>query len=271
MLATRKPIVKTTIGFLGKEGNVVDLKRFRSYYTKVRELVYVQCKDRYVAVRFESGLQRHFGVREHLYVRSGDYILVTKPNGVDPTGLQYWINAGVLEFIPEVSRIYDLERTDTAIIDLDPKDDSFGFDQVKEAVVLVMDRVRISKIGGILKDTYRLRYSGNRSIHLYLDLTQMVSLFALRKELQLVLGQMSGWLSCKNLEGRKDYIYIDIGAMAVHRCVRSLWSLHHKTGKACVPVVDLKSFDPGSATIDAVLDGRFGATDIIQRWGDFGK
>jgi hypothetical protein len=185
----------------------------------------------------------------------------------NPVDFSYFVNKGMMEVIPEVSTVNDLERTDTLIIDLDPKDPAlFGLDHLKWATEVV--RAATTVKGGPLDVAFKildhkLRYSGSRSFHIYIRLNKLYPMEDIRAVLKQNLDpvcQLYPVLSYQNSRGgdkvgppRKDFILIDIGALSRHRCVRSLWSLHHKTGRVCIPVTDVRGFQIPEAEIVNVV------------------
>lgn len=184
----------------------------------------------------------------------------------NPTDLAYFLSQGVIEFIPEVSTIFDLNRTDTIIIDLDPKDpNKHSFEDTRQATKVVYASL-LTK-GSPLREalsvvSVKLRFSGNRSFHIYIRLDRPHRFEEIRDPVKASLDTVTKMyprdLSYRNLRsadgsGRDDYILIDIGALSRHRCVRSLWSVHHKTKLVCVPVDDLDTFDRECSTMEAVL------------------
>lgn len=254
----------------------LERSELRKFYSVpwIREAIFRQCADRYVCMRFWNGLQRHYGPEERQYnprLRGSAYISFDSLDAVGPHGLQYWINKGVQEFIPEVSTRNDLDRSEYFVIDLDPKGEKLGIPEVRVATVQVLcSMLRSSFAQQNFRNHYWVRYSGNRSFHLYFWLKRRQDMVKIREAVKVVVGAMNNpGLSYQNLRGKTDYILVDIGAIARHRCVRSLWSVHHKTGRVCVPLLykDIPRFDPNSATVDNVLAGKFGQTDIESRWG----
>lgn len=234
--------------------------------------------NRYINIRFSFGMRRHYNSSElkliseqRLKLRGTDenpfFEIHSVGHRKDPTSLTYFIEQGAIEFIPEVSEIFDLDRTDTIIIDLDPKNPEFDFDALRYAsydVLTCLLGTNCAEGPNLSEDVvikrYKLRFSGNRSFHLYLKLNGLHTFPVIRELVKTRLDTLTGSrtdLSYKNVRDRKDYILVDIGAIARHRCVRSLWSVHAKTGMVCVPVSDLFSFDRESATIDNVLSGGY--------------
>lgn len=185
----------------------------------------------------------------------------------NPLDLAYFVKAGVREFIPEVSTVYDLNRTDTIIIDLDPKDPAqFSFEDTRGATQVVAAALLTE--GCALRQTYKVvahkfRFSGNRSFHLYIRLDGPKRFEevreAVKQSLDVAVKLYPSQLSYKNLRapdgsGRKDYMLVDIGALSRHRCVRSLWSIHHKSQMVCVPVENLATFSRDCASMEAVVE-----------------
>jgi DNA primase catalytic subunit len=102
---------------------------------------------------------------------------------------------------------------------------------------------------------WKFRFSGNRSYHLYIKFWWLHELKQVREIVKSALDVVCGMYSqltysASDAEGK---IYIDIGAIAKHRCVRSLWSLHNKTGRVCIPVSNLKTFKREDAELDKVI------------------
>ena len=244
----------------------------------IAEALLKQCYRRFVTLRFDYGLARHYNDSELRMLRQKRatmwrvmeektfYEIHTFTGDKNnPTDLSYFIKAGVKEFIPEVSTVFDLDRTDTVIIDLDPKDPNrFSFEDTRQATDMVL-RALVSPgmpfVSEFKVEAVKLRFSGNRSFHIYVRVDRPHRFPELReavkKSIDLVTAH-NPLFTYKNLRGpdghgRKDYLLIDIGALSRHRCVRSLWSLHHKTGLVCVPVPNLHTFDRESATPEKVL------------------
>jgi len=241
----------------------------------VRSAILDQCRGRYVCLRFPDRLQRHPGRGEREVTPDmwySDFIELMADEGNSPRSVQYWINRGVQEFIPEVTTKWDLDRSDFFVIDLDPKSPDFNFRQLKIATVVVQRAVVANdNLRVLLLPHFNLRFSGNRSFHLYFRLKSPLDLVWIREQVKFALDAVTsktGVLSYRNIKDRNDYILVDVGAIARHRCVRSLWSVHHKTNRVCVPLAmeDLMKFDPTTATMEAVLDGDFGQRDINSCW-----
>jgi hypothetical protein len=241
----------------------------------IRSAILNQCQDRYVCLRFPDRMQRHPGRDEREVspgTRYSDFIELVTDAGNNPRSVQYWINRGVQEFIPEVTTKWDMDRSDFFAIDLDPKNPDFNFHQLKVATVVVQRSVVANdNIRSFLLPHFNLRFSGNRSFHLYFRLRIPRDLVWIREQVKLALDAVTsrtGVLSYRNVKDRDDYILVDIGAIARHRCVRSLWSVHHKTNRVCVPLAmeELMDFNPATATMEAVLEGQFGQRDIDSCW-----
>lgn len=255
------------------------MDRFDFYRTPwVTAELLKQCYRRYVTLRFDFGLARHYRDFELDLIRRARMDLwralenphyeIHQAHGNEnlPIDLSYFLKRGVIEFIPEVSTVFDLNRTDTVIIDLDPKDPKqFSFDEIKGATAATIEAVLHSNsaftrnVGHV---AHKLRFSGNRSFHIYVKLPKPLKFEEIRPHLKssldVLVKMYRGLVHYEPLtkndgSPRTDYLFIDIGALSRHRCVRSLWSIHAKTNMACVPVPELMTFDKESATIDAVL------------------
>jgi len=245
--------------------------RFAEFYSTdwIADSILQQSYNRYVNLRFSHGMRRHYNTTEVQQIsRFGERLigndsnpffeLKTRNNPKSPCDIGYFINSGVLEFIPEVSLITDLDRTDCAIIDLDPKSDFVSFDGLRDITLSVLTTVLNHKQQPSEPRPlrYKLRFSGNRSFHIYLQLDALYKFTDLRTWIKGCLDSLCNSdksLSYKNVRDRDDYILIDIGALARHRCVRSLWSLHHKTSLVCVPVHNLWDFNRDQAKPEEVL------------------
>lgn len=234
-----------------------------------------QCYWRYLSVRFPFGLRRHFNIHEinSLNRKSVQLFRPTttdthlpffelhKADGdiEDPSDIYYYIEQGAVEFIPEVSTVFDMDRSDVIIIDLDPKG-SFSWHDIRYAMVLTHEY--LCKFDSPLArefvvENWKFRFSGNRSFHLYIKLQRPYEFKIVKeyvkKSLDPLVARFPDYLTydVKTAEGK---IYIDIGAMAKHRCVRSLWSLHHKTGMVCVPIFNnVMEFDLNESIPDRVI------------------
>lgn len=246
----------------------------------IADAITEQCRRRYVTLRYDFGMRRHYNPQELQALRSYGVTLcgrdsVAEPffelherakNPNNPADIAYFVKNGVVEFIPEVATYHDLDRTDTAIVDLDPKSkELFSFDYVKWATRVVHAATTVK--GGPLDVNFKVqgwkfRFSGNRSLHLYIRLGKLFPLNDIRevlKETMEVVNVQYPVLSAVNLRGKNgesapnNYILVDIGAMSRHRCVRSLWSLHAKTGRVCVPVDNVDKFQPETASQEEVL------------------
>lgn len=250
----------------------------KSYYSdpRVRSAIFNQCLDRFVCLRFDWGMVRH-PTRVELNSKAdfpgvdGKRFIAFRTNDGtkhSPTDLSYWVNRGTIEFIPEVTRWTDLDRADNFVIDLDPKSEDFSFDDLKKSTLLVLEAILASSLRPQIKEL-NVRFSGNRSFHLYFRLTGIMALKDIREQVKVTLDVLESQhkdLSYHNVRDRTDFILIDIGAIARHRCVRSLFSLHAKTGRCCVPLHrnQIQDFDPATATIENVLAGHFNFGDIIS-------
>lgn len=241
---------------------------FRSFYSVdwVSRALLKQFKGRYVNIRFSFGMRRHYNSNEITRLKKlGVELLDDRPDPFfeirsigDPTSpvdLLYFVSIGAVEFIPEVSLIHDLNRTDSIIIDLDPKNKEYPFDTLRDRTLDVLESLLNFKYTGFSIQAYKVRFSGNRSFHLYFKLDGLYEFELLRGEVKKALDPLCEGtdLSYKNIRDKDDYVLIDIGALARHRCVRSLWSMHYKTGLVCVPCQDIVTFDKASCSIDAVF------------------
>lgn len=261
---------------------MTDKEKFNSFYSTpwVRQSIVDQCQERNVCIRQSWGMVRHYNPTQKgvLSAKSitpllEDFIhFQSCGDASSPADIQYWINNSTQEFIPEVSTVYDLDRSEYFIVDLDPKDPNiYSFEDTRRATQIVL-KVLMGPAGdgaplvarGLPVVGYKLRFSGNRSFHIYVGLSARTDLKKIRTAVKEILDQsiepslenpIEGKfaLSYHNVRDRKDFILVDIGAIARHRCVRSLWSLHAKTGLACVPVLDLITFQRSEAEIVNVL------------------
>lgn len=238
-----------------------------------------QFRNRYVNIRFPYGMRRHYNKHELNIISSNGIQLVgnddrpffeiSSLSGMSPTSIGYFIKQGAVEFIPEVSVINDLDRTNVIIIDLDPKSLDFDFEDLRNVTYKVLMcmlgyryengrlvECKIDLTNEVTVEKYKVRFSGNRSFHLYLLLNRLVDFVELRKIVKERLDPLceeDETLSYRNIRDKNDYILIDIGALARHRCVRSLWSMHHKTRRVCVPVRDIFSFGRDEAIPENVI------------------
>lgn len=261
----------------------MDKETIKSFYSTpwVRKAIFDQCQERNVCIRHDWGMVRHFNKTESdkLAARGvspllEDFIQFQScGTAVDsPADIQYWINKHTLEFIPEVMSVYDLDRSEYFVVDLDPKDPNiFSFEDTRRATQLVLvalfgpdgDGAPL-KARGVPVNGYKLRFSGNRSFHIYGGLSERLELKKIREAVKDILDHAIEpsmeapfddklRLSYHNIRDRKDFILVDIGAIARHRCVRSLWSVHAKTGFVCVPVENLNTFQRDSAEMTKAL------------------
>jgi len=243
-----------------------------------------QCRRRYVTLRYPNadgttGLRRYYTEAELQILRAkriplmgypneGKYFFEVQGSGNphNPTDLLYFANRGMMEVIPEVSEVNDLERTDTIIVDLDPKDPKlFGMEHLKWSTIAVWTAVmaKDGPVDGNFKiQQAKLRFSGNRSFHIYVRLQKKYQFVDIRTALKASLEPLTKqhqFLRYQNMKTtqagppRNDFMLIDIGAMSRHRCVRALWSLHHKTGLVCVPVADINKFEMEHSGMSHVL------------------
>lgn len=237
----------------------------------VRQSLLSQFRNRYVTVRFPYGLRRHYSEWEQRQLQSYKLELWRREENPffeihdhgdnnNPTHLDFFIKRGAVEWIPEVSTVFDLDRSDTVIVDLDPKDPTYTFDQLKGATRVV--HTALCSPGSPLVTeckvrAWKFRFSGNRSFHIYIKLDRPYEFPPVReivKKSLKVVTDMYPQLSYQNRRsGNDNFILIDIGALARHRCVRSLWSLHYKTALACVPVTDVESFQREQASPEVIV------------------
>lgn len=257
----------------------------------VAQAIVDQARHRYMTVRFDWGMCRHLARHDlkeaKLAISNGTvpwvpldenpFIEIHSVTGEGPYSLDYWVRRGAIEFIPEVSDVHDLNRTDVVIVDLDPKDEKFQWQDLVDATKKVMmallgtiqpegvdflrqtGTVPFSRVGadtGVTVRDCKLRFSGSRSFHIYIQLEKRAEFPAIRTALKAILDPLeketNGNLTYHNLRDRKDFILVDIGAVARHRCVRSLYSMHAKTGRICIPVKQLDGFEKESAAAPAV-------------------
>lgn len=250
-----------------------------------------QCQRRFVTLRWapteqSGGMRRYYSNHELELLRSHKTQLWGQAttdtdgrlkqffevhgswgNSNNPVDVSYFVNQDVVEFIPEVSYINDLERTDTVIIDLDPKSpELFTFEHLRWATraVLMVTTVKGGPLDVHFKIlAHKLRFSGSRSFHIYIRLDKLYPMDDIRSVLKQNLDPLTAMhpiLSYNNSRGgpkmgppRNDFILIDCGALSRHRCVRSLWSVHNKTKRICVPLTDLESFQPQQSEPEYVL------------------
>lgn len=248
----------------------------------VRRAIFDLSDQRNVCLRFDWGMLRHYSKQRGELAKLAmfgskplleDFIQFqfNNENEKNPADIQYWINQGVTEFIPEVTTVYDLDRSTFIVIDLDPKDPTvYDFEATRQATARVLDTLMgvawdgtPLKLRGIPAKGFRLRFSGNRSFHIYIDLLEPTDLKKLREQVKELLDvgieptlddpNEKLHMTYHNVRDRKDYILVDIGAIARHRCVRSLWSVHAKTGWVCCPVENLFTFQRERAQMEEVL------------------
>lgn len=250
----------------------------------VSDSIIHQCHRKYVTLRYkmadgECPLRRYYTESELRDIHSrkdrlfgaeneGKFFFEIQGAGNihNPLDLHYHAARGLMEVIPEVSEINDLERTDTIIVDLDPKDpQKFGMDHLKWSTNAVYSM--IAAAGGPVDGNFKIeatkfRFSGNRSFHIYMRLQKRYPFVEIRKALKASLEPLTNqypFLRYQNMKTTKagpppsDFILIDIGAMSRHRCVRSLHSLHYKTGLVCVPVTDINGFEIGMSKVEHVI------------------
>lgn len=257
----------------------------------VAEGVVAQCHRRFVTLRWSpteqsQGMRRYYSDQELVTLRENRTDMWGQPSvdeqrrtkqffeihgswqsRTNPVDFHYFVNRGAVEFIPEVSYINDLERTDTVIVDLDPKSpELFGMPHLRWATKVVEAATTVK--GGPLDINFKilahkLRFSGSRSFHIYIRLNKLYPMDEIRTVLKQNLDPVTAMfpvLSYQNSRGgtqlgpaKNDFILIDCGALSRHRCVRSLWSIHHKTGRVCVPVSSVEDFDINQSTVEEVL------------------
>ncbi len=164
----------------------------------------------------------------------------------DPTSLEYQVDHGAAEVIPEVSTVFDLDRSPVVTVDLDPKmdcTDDFLVQTTGVILQLLGQNGRLAanyKIMGV-----KVRFTGNRSMHVIVGFAKPQKLDEVREAVRDALKTICGPKSMFSTEpevGDRKFFYLDIGVIAKHKCVRSLYSLHAKTGLVCVPVPDILSF-----------------------------
>lgn len=174
----------------------------------------------------------------------------------DPTALQHHLDRGIVEIIPEVSIAWDLDRSAIICLDLDPKFD-MPFDDLKVQIDWMAKAlpVGVDLLDGITVVAHKIRYSGNRSLHLWLALSKPTDLAACREAVKRRLGPVVRSRPILTLDPKQDgrVVYLDVNTMARHRCVRCCYSLHMKTGLVCVPVVNLDRFEKEQAAPEEVL------------------
>lgn len=242
-------------------------EQVKAYYAQadVQAIILDQCRNRFVAIRFDWGMLRHPSKNDIGNARRVGYdfvihdgkpfITLTKAgSGGRPDDIVYWVSRGALEFIPEVSEYNDLDRSDFFVVDLDPKSPDFSFDDLRASTLKVLGRLKewLASDSRFSLRAVEVRFSGNRSFHLYFRFNQKYDLTVIRDALKIALDpidDVDSGLSYHNVRDRKDFILIDIGAVARHRCVRSLGSLHAKTGRRCIPLEEsrISSFQPEEA------------------------
>lgn len=228
-----------------------------------------QLRFRYVALRTLSAMFRHYdtdGIAKLLKYDSdlwlpteNPFVEIHRATGPDdPLSLEYHVRRGVIEFIPEVTTIFDADRSATILVDLDPKSMQIGLADLLFAASLVTLALGPNSQfdGGGRVRGVKYRYSGNRSIHVILKLDKLYPVNELRSAVRAALEPLvrsyPTHLSLDNMP-IGSYIYLDCNAIARGRAVRALYSLHHKTGLACVPVPTLETFDIRQADPEFVL------------------
>lgn len=254
----------------------------------VAQAIVDQARHRYMTVRFEWGMCRHLirgdlaeaklaigkGTVPWVALDSNPFIEIHSASGEGPYSLDYWVRRGAIEFIPEVSDVHDLDRTDVVIVDLDPKDEKFQWQDLVDATKKVMETLLgtvqpegvafhkangalpLDQVGLPVRDC-KLRFSGSRSFHIYIQLEKRTDFPTIRTALKKLLDPLevesAGNLTYHNVRDRKDFILVDIGAVAKHRCVRSLYSMHAKTGRICIPVKQIDGFDKERSAAPVVV------------------
>jgi hypothetical protein len=98
----------------------------------VAESIVQRAKFRYFAARLSADILKRNYSKQDLCLESknklwGDGKHIELHNAStdisDITSLGYYLNKGVVEFIPETSTIFDPDRSDVIVIDIDPKGD----------------------------------------------------------------------------------------------------------------------------------------------------
>lgn len=243
----------------------------RTYYSdeRIADAVVRQCRHRYVALRSSDGeMRRHYSdaARQRCFdwnlscwpgpEMSTGFVEIHRVRGAeDPTALQYHVERGLVEVIPEVSIAWDLERSPILCIDLDPKFD-MKLDDLKGQLDWIARAFPVGlPIEGAPVVGRKVRFSGNRSLHLWLALERPVPMAAARLAVEKALMPLVKSRPILTLDVKQDgrVVYVDTKTIAKHRCVRCLYSLHLKTGLCCVPVFDLHTFQREHATPEEVL------------------
>jgi DNA primase len=243
-----------------------------TYYgdTRIADAVTRECRHRLVMVRTANAIVRHYHADAARRLadwsisrwpsshndRTDPFIEIHRPAGPgDPTSLEYHVRAGVIEFVPEVSKVWDLERAPTFCVDLDPKFD-IAPSLLIECMRMLADRL---KPGTVLHSRSvidrKFRFSGNRSLHMWVALDLPAKLDTIRAAVKERLEPVikSTKLMTLDLTRQGNVVYVDLGTIAKSKCVRALYSLHAKTGLCCVPLDNLEQFDRSQADPAVVL------------------
>lgn len=231
------------------------------YYAdpRIGRLIVQACRHRYVALRGQDGtIHRHFGEKALKAIWQYDlrlwnpvvdspFIEIHRHEGLsDPRSVTWAVqNDRIIEFIPEMSTLRDSNITPYVCVDLDPKTEI----QIGTLISLTKLIAAQTAPGGPLSSILpvigqKIRYSGNRSLHVWSALQKCVPFDVIRAALRKVLDPVVAIMPILSFDvTRQDGVYVDIQINAKGKAVRCLYSLHHKTGLACINVPSLESFD----------------------------
>lgn len=240
---------------------------FRYYSTPwVANAIVRQCRLKYTTVRYPNALLRHYRRPINEDIASNMWLPVTKSGnpffeihrvGDDPRDMlsfRHFVESGAVEFIPATSRVYDLDRASTVCVDLDPKVD-IDLHVQKEILIAVYRCLSPGTFFAAKRGLVgcEFRHSGNRSFHVWLHLQRPSNLAGLKADIKEALTPFVNTNKGFTFDNQENAtLLLDCGSLARNRCTRSLWSLHWKTSRVCVPVPDIKAFRVEDTEIEEV-------------------
>lgn len=242
------------------------------YYSdpRVGQRIADACRFRYCMIRNRDGkVVRHFSPRALKTIQRYELSLwrpdidnprieLHRHDGVsDPRSIAWMAqNEEAIEIVPDMSRLHDIKRSPYCCVDLDPKVDVPLPKLIELTDIVATQTAPGGPLGSLLPVVgQKFRWTGNRSFHIWSVFNKPIEFESIRTALEKVLEPVCSIFPILSLDlQRPDGVYVDIKVNASGKAVRSLYSLHYKTGMACVPVPKLANFDIRSAQPERVLE-----------------
>lgn len=206
-----------------------------SYYQKVEPKLREQFKDKDIFIVIKTDGEIYKRKEENTNIRINA-----------PEEFEQFNTGRTIEFHITLG-----ETTPYLFVDLDPRED-FSFEEVKKVVPDIINIIK--NIDNVNKT--EVRFSGSKGFHLYGFLNHPMNTTEARELLKQKLQDYIDKTGRKDLfiGLTKDPKSMRLDTSTLHKTgsLRALYSLHKDTGLACVPVLNVNTFDKSMAKIENV-------------------